>query len=257
MSNAVEVDKEFPYHYKFESFSYDMFEDNYPKKQIMVSETLSNEYHMDIGDELIIDNSIWTICSIFANEYHNRTIIFPENSGVLENCERFSPISIVQFSKEYLSKHSEITEILENSKFTTLQHREKYTLNSLRTYALFIIIFAVIFIVLSILNCYLVFFANINYKRKIYGIKRTYGASFAICFGDVFIENGIFSLLAFHIACFLVHMFRYNIPSFFYTEVSLTVYGFGIAVVFIITVLYSLLIFKTISNESTIKLLKE
>jgi hypothetical protein len=125
MSNALEVDQSFPFHYRIEGFSYDIFKNDRLKNQVMISENLANELHMEIDDELIVNEAVWTICSIFANEYHNRTIIFPENSGVIETGDRFSQVTIMQFKEAYLSKHTEILRILEGSEFTTLKHREE------------------------------------------------------------------------------------------------------------------------------------
>jgi len=254
---AVETGKELSYHYKLEGFLDETFDGSHSENRIMVSEYLVNKYHMSIGDELIVNGSVWTIYSIVTSEYFGSMIFFPENSEIGEADGYSSSGTIIQFNEAFLKNHSDILEILEGKKFTPLQQRQQYTLKSLRSYALFLIDFALLFIALSILNCYLVFFANISYKRKLYGIKKTYGASSSICFGDIFLENTLFSLLAFHIACFLVHVFRYNIPTFFYTEVTLPVYCSGVIVVFIITVLYSLMIFKKINKISTIKLLKE
>jgi len=254
---AVEADKELSYHYKIEGFSDDFFDDNSSENRIMVSEYLANKYHMSTGDKLIIDDSAWTIYSIVSCEYFRNMIIFPENSGIRHQDGYSSTGTIIQFTETLLKNRPDILEILEGTKFASLQQRQQLYFEGLRAYTVFIILFALLFIVLSILNCYLVFFANISYKRKMFGIKKTYGASPSICFGDILLENTIFSLLAFHIACFLVQSLRHNIPTFFYTEITFPIYGIAIVAVFIITFLYSMLIFIKINRHSTIKLLKE
>jgi len=253
---AVETGKELAYHYKMEGFSDTIF-DNTSEKRIMVSENLADKYHIILGDELVIDGTTWIVDSIVVSEYFRNKIIFPENSGIKQQDGYSSSDTIIHFDKEFLSTRPDVLEILEGPKFKSLKRSETYAMKNLRSYSLFLISFAAIFITLSILNCYLVFYANFSYKRKMFGIKKTYGASSSACFGDIFLENILFSLLAYHIACFLVHIFRFNVPAFFYTKITLQVYGIGIAVVFIITVLYSLSIFRKINKLSTITLLKE
>jgi len=254
MVYGTEIDEELPYFYTFDNFSYDLFDENNPEKQVMVSKYLANKYNMKVNDEIIVNGSVWNICSVYENEYLNKSIVFPINSNALENNDMHSRSSIIQFNENYLKSDPQI---LKGEGVTPLQRRQETNLKSLNMYKIFIVAFAVIFIVISILNCYLVFFSNINYKRKMYGIKKTYGASSSLCFIDVFLENCIFSLLALHISCLLVHVFRYNIPVFFYTEVNLAVYFSAMIVVLIVTVIYSLIIFKKINSISTIKLLKE
>ena len=253
---AVEADKDLSYHYKLEGFSDDIFMNIKSNKQVMVSEFLANKYHMTVGDEIIVKGVVWHINAIVTCEHFRRMIIFPKDSGIEQSDGYSSQGTIIQFSESFLNSRADVLELLKTS-FTSLQQKQQYTRESLHSYALFLVGFALLFISLSILNCYLVFYANINYKRKIYGIKKAYGASISNCFRDIFLENSIFSLLAFHIACFLVNEFRYNIPEFFYTEVTLSIYVSGMLVVFIINILYSLMIFKKINRESTIKLLKE
>lgn len=257
MAVAVEADKDILYHYKFKDFSEDIFDNSSKENRIMIDEQLANEFRMNVGDEIIVDDSVWIVHAIVASEHFRRKIIFPEHTGVLENGDFYMKRSIVQFDETFLNARPDILGILGSVKFETLLQRQEHNLKTLRGFALFFISFALVFIAISILNCYLVFSANINYKRKMFGIKKTYGAGSYICFADIFLENTIFSILAFHIACFLVHILRYNVPTFPYTEVNLTVYGLGIIAVFIVTILYSLLIFRKINKQSTIKLLKE
>ena len=255
MALAVEAGKDLLYHYQFEGFSDEIFDRS--ENRIMIDTNIANEFRLSVGDEIVVDDKAWKVHAIFKSEYFRRKIIFPEHAEVVENGDFHQQVSIVQFNQAFLDARPDIFGLLNGVKFDSLQQRQDHNLRTLHGFALFFIFFALVFIVLSILNCYLVFSANINYKRKMYGIKKTYGASTSICFGDILLENILYSLLSFHIACLLVHLFRYNVPTFSYTEMNLTVYGLGLIALFIVTVLYSLLIFRKINKQSTIKLLKE
>lgn len=221
--------------------------------EIAVSNYQARKHNLKIGQELKIGSQTYRISQIFSSYQFNRRIILNDEPHLVDQSQFVSEkFYIQQVDKEKLQALISGKEISlkdlnivdhENSQFLT-------------QYLLLIASFSLSFIVLSMINCLLVFYGKLKHTQKNLAVKKLFGLKPLDILQTMFIENGILSLFAFNIAFLLVIICQQWIPSNIATDISLLLYEICLVEGLVMSILYAIYLSGKLSKNKLIDLLK-
>lgn len=231
--NLFVIDNNYPQFYTIKDISPDKWQQFIQCSNcIFVSKEVARQFNLAPNSNVIIANQKFRVLDIVDNPFFAKRVII--------NIDNY-PNSISEF-KFVTSFQNDY--LFNNAKFEPLSSRYFYNIVSLKHFSLFLIGFFSIFLLISLINIYLIYNILLNNDRQSRVVKYVCGENtktytFSLCF-----ENLITSLIAFHFCLLIYYLLLPIMPEFFYFDLIFNVYLIELLLVVVISFLLSLFLAK-------------
>lgn len=218
--------------------------------QVMMDSHLARQYDVVSGDRMVLEGEVFHVFAVIDFEYLEGSFILSTKNTDLVARLAYPRVTVYTQGDLIHPK-------------STIENRQRLgdkiagEVASLERFKDFMRVFALIFIVLSVLNCYLIFWARMAQEVRNRMIKRLQGQRRAHIFLEILIENTVLSGLAFHMSWLMLNRWDRWLPTFFYERWTGAVYGISLGIALGIGVLYSLFQYARIQKASMIKQIRE
>lgn len=230
--------------------------------KLAISEYLARKYHIGLGDSVTILGEKFEIISVFRSyEFEKRMLISREflsekmASNITLNNQYFLHLT----NKENVKKFEQ----LQNSNnlpneivLLSLKQKNNLSMSSLNGYIIFVCAFSLVFILLSLTNCLLVFEGKLMNLLKNIAIKKLCGLKNKDVILGLISENNILCLISLHISLLIVLFLNPYLPLFFAYTLQWKSYFLALVVVLAMMSMYSMLLYLKLDKYDLINLLK-
>lgn len=220
-------------------------------KAILLHKNIARNRKIKVGDLVSVNGDSFRCVSIlYQHDFKDKIVINESGRKIINKIggdEYKSEIFIQNYDLDNFNTK------LKNMKFESFDKIVKSDIKSLSIFRLFLIAFSSIFVLISLLNVYLIIYGAIRSERRKYLIKNALGESEFSFFLSSSIDIMLICLVSYHFSLVLYFILIPSVPSFFYYEISFYDYiinGFFIVISsIVISVIMCLKQIKTSFDE--------
>lgn len=188
-------------------------------KAILVHKNIARDRGIKIGDLVTVNGVSFTCISVLSQHDFKDSIVINESGREMIKLLGGEEYKNEVFIQNYDFDNNKAK--LKNMKFESFDTIVKSDIKSLSVFKLFLIAFSSVFILISLLNVYLIIYSAIRKERVKYLIKNVLGESKLSFFLSSSIDIMLICLVSYHFSLVLYYLLISSVPSFFYYEISL------------------------------------
>lgn len=199
---------------------------------IFVSKEVARQFNLAQNSNVIIASKEFRVLDIVDNPFFAKRVIISINNY---------PNTISKFKLVTSAKNEHL---FNNVKYESLNSVYFQIISSLKHFSMFLIVFFSIFLLISLINIYLIYNILLNSDRKSRVVKYICGENIKTYTFSLCLDNLITSLIAFHFCLLIYYLLLPIMPEFFYFDLIFNVYLMELLLVVVISCLLSLFLAK-------------
>lgn len=255
--NLSIIDDNIGYFYQLKNFDVEQL----AQDKTAISEYISIKYGIGLGDKISVKAEEFEVVAIINSYQFEKRILFSNeaNQNLLKEFQTINNQFLLNLNDaESLRQFENLKHNNQNQEITmaSLDEVMRASLASLEKFILFIVGFSVLFILLCLVNCLLVFEGKLVNLLNNLAIKKLCGVSSKNIFLSLFFENMLLCIVAMHVSLIIVLLTNRLFPIFFYYNFSLTSYSWSLITIMLMILLYSLFLYRKLSKYKLQNLLK-
>lgn len=223
------------------------------KNAVLLPQSMARKYRINEGDTLNINGNTYVCFRVLTDERLRNRIIM--NDGALSEMLKSPYTSTLVYTHDLTE--NEIVQLELVTRVRSIQSDVYEEIHSLKQFRLFVGVFAALFVTMSLINCYLIFWARMENLVRNIAIKRIYGQTHLSMHLETLGENALLSLIGYHLSCIIAIISCPVVPDFFYIELNPNIYVIGLLIVLVISNAFSIMMTRRFRTIPVLTILRE
>lgn len=187
---------------------------------VLVHQNIARKLGLKNGDDVFINGVQFTCMNIISqHDFKDKVVL--HDSAILSVGNRNEMKSDLFITKRDFNS---LPDELKRLKWESFDYELSDTIRSLNTFKLFLMGFSAIFILISLLNVYLIIYTNMNTEKRNYVIKKALGETVIGFFISCVLDVTMICFVAYHFSLLLYYLLIPSVPVFFYYRLSVESY---------------------------------